>query len=165
MVLLAVLIISALIAYWGMTVGVHAVLGRCLMTALAVSAGVGFAGPLRNSIPSGSPYLYGPCLLAVAVIAYLLQRTLADYCLAEPELELPGFIDRLGGAVVGFAFGLMWLSFGTLVLANLPLPASVPDMSDELRQTSRVAVGAARCVGVFAGTGQAITLEGVLSPD
>jgi hypothetical protein len=162
MILLAVIIVSAMVAYWGIGVGLYPVFSRYLMAIVAVAAGVGFAGELRRAIPSANPYLYGPCLLTVAAVVYWIERKLADFCIRESDLSLPVFIDRLGGAVLGFALGLMALSYLALVIAAVPLPASIQHLVPELRQVARVAVGATRAVGTLAGTGVPITLETVL---
>jgi hypothetical protein len=164
MILLGVLIVSAILAYWGMGAGLYAVFSRYLMVVLAVAAGVGFSGALRTSIASTNPYLYGPFLLTIAASVYLLERTLADFCFHEPELSLPLFVDRLGGAIVGFGIGMTALSYLALVFAAVPLPGSAQSLVPELRQIARVAVAAARVVGGIAGTGVPITLDGVLPP-
>jgi hypothetical protein len=162
MILLAVIIVSAMVAYWGMGVGLYAAFSRYLMAVVAVVAGVGFGGVLRAAIPSASPYLYGPCLFTVAAVVYWIESKLADFCIRESDLSLPVFVDRLGGGFAGFAVGLMALSFLALAIAAVPLPASAQYLGPELRQIARVAVGTTRVVGSFAGTGVPITLETVL---
>lgn len=161
MILLIVIILSAVFACWGMTVGFYRMLGRYVMLVLAVAAGIGFAGPLRQSISSNSIYLYGPCLLTLAVLAYALQRKLVEDCLEEPELVLPAFINRLGGGLIGFVFTMTCLSYLALVLATFPLPQRF-NVLPQVKQLAQFSVGTARAVGFLAGTGRAITLDFVL---
>lgn len=144
-----------------MSVGLYTMLTRYVMVVLAVAAGIGFSGPLRQSISSDNAFLYGPCLLTVAVLMYALQRKLAEGCLDEPELALPAFINRLGGGLLGFLLTMTGLSYLAVVLATFPLPAQNAVLP-EIRQVARLAIGTARAVSVLAGTGQPITLETVL---
>lgn len=162
MILLSVIIVSAMAAYWGMTMGLYPLFGRCLMAILAVTAGVGFAGPLRQSIPSDSTCLYGPCLLTIAALAYWLQRKLADTCFCEPELVLPAFIDRVGGTLLGFGMAMLTLSFLALVIVTLPLPEQMEGLLPQVRQIAQVTVGTVRIVALLAGTGQPVSLDTLL---
>jgi hypothetical protein len=162
MILLAVIILSAIAAYWGMGVGLYPLFGRCLMAVLAVTAGVGFAGPLRQSIPTDSMYLYGPCLLTIAVLVYWLQRKLADMCFCEPELDLPVVVDRAGGALIGFGMAMLALSYLALIFVALPLPEQLRSILPQVKQIAQVAVGTFRAVAVLAGTGHSINMDTVL---
>ncbi len=159
--LLVVIILSAAAAFWGIRIGLYEALGQYLMMVLAVTAGIGFAGPLRESIPSDNPYLYGPCLLTIGVLAYGLQRKLAEGVLGEPDLPLPAFIDRLGGGIVGFFLALTSLSYLALVVATVRL-AQLQDFMPQLKQVAQFVVGTVQVVGTLAGTGQPITLESIL---
>ncbi|HPD32104.1 MAG TPA: hypothetical protein PLL20_19095 [Phycisphaerae bacterium] len=161
MILLVVIILSTVIACWSMNIGLYAMLSRYVMVVLAVAAGIGFSGPLRQSIPTDNRFLYGPCLLTVAVLMYALQRKLAQGCLDEPELALPPFINRLGGGLLGFLLTMTCLSYLALVLATFPLPEQ-DVILPEIRQIARLAVGTARAVSLLAGTGRQITLDTVL---
>ena len=159
--ILIVIILSGVAAFWGMKIGLYEVLGRYLMMVLAVAAGIGFAGPLRQSIQSNNPYLYAPCLLTVAALVYALQRKLAENCLDQPELTLPAFIDRLGGGLGGFLFALTSLSFLALVTAAVPLD-DLHSLRPHFKQVAQFVIGTARVVAMLAGTGQPITLDTVL---
>ena len=150
---LGMIIVCAMAAYWGMTAGLCAVFSRFLMAALAVAAGDGFAGPLVQATAIDSKYLHGSCLVTIAVTAYLLQRKLADFCLAEPDLDLPGFVDRLGGATGGLAIALMALGCVGLAVTKPPLLDPANPMQAPLEKASYIAEATARCVWTVGGKG------------
>ncbi len=162
MVLLALFVLSGLLAYQGMQVGLYPVLSRVVMGALSVAAAVGFAGPLCLQIPSDNAYLFGTCMLAIAVAAYLLQRGVADYLIPQRDVSLPTAVDRVGGAVSGFAGGVMALGFFCLVALAVPLPDWAAGVEPQLRPAAQIAVKTTRLVGACAGGGSPITLERVL---
>jgi len=165
MSLLILLILSAFVAYRGMQAGVYPVLNRCLMGAVAIAAGAGFAQPLaqplRGLIPSAGPYLNSACLLTIALVAYAVQRALAELYLPERQVTVPEYIDRIGGTVVGFLGGLMLLGFLALVILKLPQPAWGAGLWPGLEPAADVAVRAIRFVGLFAGTDELILLENI----
>jgi len=162
MVLLGFLIVSAYVAYVGTNLGLYAMFERYLLLVLAVAAGIGFGGPLRSAIPAESPCLYGLCLLTIAVVAYLLLRSLARFCFGDPEISYPVFVDRAGGALLGFAIGYTILSYVALVVMSLRLDLPGRDWSRQLTAAAKWAVITADAVGHLAGTGSPITLDTVL---
>jgi len=162
MLLLAIIAVSLFLAYRSMSIGILPVLSRCLMGALAIATGVGLAGPLRQAIPSDNPYLFGACLLVIAIGVYLLQRGLASYYMLERDVALPDFVDRLGAAVFGFLGGLMLGGFICLASLAFPLPKMADDVRPQLVRSASFGVDTARIVGAIAGEDHPIWLETII---
>ncbi|MHC4442979.1 MAG: hypothetical protein ACYTF1_18580 [Planctomycetota bacterium] len=156
MILWIVFILAGIVAYYSMSAGIYTVISRTLMGILAVAAGIGFAGPVRQQIPFENEILYSACLLVITALVYLIQRGLANYYISDRIVNLPEFIDRIGSAVTGFVGAVIAFSFISLILATLPWPTSFEKTTHEFRHASCVAIDMTRIVGVFAGTGKPI---------
>ena len=159
MVLFVVVVFALYLAYRAMSEGLISVMGRCAMGALSIATGVGFAGPLRQTIPYESPHLFGACFLAIVGTAYLLQRGVASYYMLERDIVLPDYIDRFGAAILGFLGGLMLGGFICLTSLTFPLPQMADNIRPELERSASFAVDTARMIGAVAGKSQTIALK------
>jgi hypothetical protein len=163
MVVLAAIVISVLMAYRAMSVGLLPALSRWLIGIVSIAIGACLAGPLRNSISVKGESLQGCCFIVISLGAYLLMRGMVGYYMLERDVALPSLADRLGAGVCGFFGGLMLCGYLCIVVLVFPLPKIASDIEPQLRQSAQFGVAAVKLVGVFAGTDQPITLKAILS--
>src|SRR5687768_1367564 len=120
MIVLASMVISVLLAYRAMSVGLLPVLSRCLTGMSAIAIGAALAGPLRSAIPAKGDY-QGGCFIVISLGAYLLMRGLVGYYMLERDVALPGLADRVGAIIAGWFGGLMLCGYLCMVALVFPL--------------------------------------------
>jgi len=164
MIILPLVLVFALyLGYRSMETGLHSVMGRCAMGALAIATGVGFAGPLRQVIPIENEYLFGLCFLAISLFAYLLQRGITSYYLLEREIVLPEYVDRFGAVLFGFIGGLMLGGFICLSILTFPLPPMIEKIRPEIVRSSSFAEGTVWAISAVVGKGDAFAKGDTIS--
>lgn len=147
------IVLSILLAYRAMSLGLLPVLCRCAIGIVAIAIGAGVAGGLRNAIPAKFECLQGGCFIVISLGVYLVMRGVVMYHMLERDVPLPSLADRFGGGICGFFGGLMLCGYICMVVLVF-MPAKRTGFVNEMRDTAQYGVAPVRLVALFAGTEQ-----------
>ncbi len=152
MVAFGAIVISILMAYRAMSVGLLTILSRCALGIVAIAIGAGLAGGLRAAIPAQGNWLQGGCFIVLSLGSYLLMRGLVMYYMLERDVPLPSLADRLGAGICGFFGGLMLCGYISMVLLVFPVQKFGTAFKEGLVYTAEYGIAPVHLVGTFAGT-------------
>lgn len=121
MAVLAAIVVGVLTALSYSRKGLFAAAVLFISILLAATTALAFGATVVHVIDYQSPYAYSATLFALALFCFMIIRGALAFI--EEEVDFHPAVERLGGALLGLAVGLVGVGFLCVCLACMPLPA------------------------------------------
>ena len=101
---------------------------------IAMTAALAFGATVVHVIGYESPYAYAADLLGLALFSFMIVRGALTFI--EEEVDFHPVVERLGGAIVGLAAGLLAVGFLCVCVACIPLPPFLEGIRPDTKQAT-----------------------------
>ena len=87
---------------------------------LSIMTALGFGATVVQTVGVQSEYAYGATMLAIATFMFLVIR--GTLVFINEDVDFHPLVERVGGALVGLALGLVVTGFGCVCMLCMPFP-------------------------------------------
>ncbi len=103
---------------------------------LSILTALGFGATVVHTVGVQSEYAYGTTMLAIAAFVFLVIR--GTLVFIDEDVDFHPLVERVGGALVGMALGLVVIGFGCVCLLCMPIPDALQSVEPNARQATAI---------------------------
>ncbi len=101
---------------------------------LSIMTALGFGATVVQTVGVQSEYAYGTTMLAIAAFVFLVIR--GTLVFINEDVDFHPLVERVGGAMVGLALGLVVIGFGCVCMLCMPFPEVLRSAKPDTEQAT-----------------------------
>ncbi|MCH8851480.1 MAG: CvpA family protein [Planctomycetes bacterium] len=128
---------------------------------ISIMTALGFGATVVHTVGVQSEYAYGITMLAIATFVFLAIR--GSLVFINEDVDFHPLVERVGGALVGLALGVLVIGFGCVCMLSMPFPEVLRNARPNTEQATDLVLVPCQTVTRLLPGRRPFQLKGLLS--